>query len=138
MKISKKAYYGLRSVTLLAEKCGELSVHEIAKTEGMPEEYLHKILQVLRRANIVSAEKGTSGGYTLTRDSNSISVWDIVVALEGGFTSFAPPRLSASSPYPKLTHCQTNFAWRTLGQTIENTLSQLKISDLISPPTVNI
>ena len=137
MKISKKAYYGLRCVTALAETCGELSVHEIAEAEGMPEEYLHKILQSLRRTGIVSAEKGMSGGYTLARNPKNISVWDIVVALDSGFTPFNPPRLSAASPYPKLTHCQTNLAWRTLGQTIENTLSQLKISDLISQSTVS-
>ena len=137
MKISRKSYYGLRCVTLLAEKQGDLSVHEIAASEGMPEDYLHKILQNLRRGDIVSAEKGTDGGYALTRDPKHISVWDIVFALDGNLTLFAPPKLSASSPYPKLTHCQTNLAWRTLSQTIEHTLSQLKISDLISPPTIN-
>ena len=47
MRISKKAYYGLRAITALATE-GELSVHDMALAENMPEEYLHKILQILK------------------------------------------------------------------------------------------
>ena len=50
MRISKKAYYGLRAITALATE-GELSVHDMALAENMPEEYLHKILQILKRAS---------------------------------------------------------------------------------------
>ena len=45
MRISKKAYYGLRAITALATE-GELSVHDMALAENMPEEYLHKILHI--------------------------------------------------------------------------------------------
>lgn len=137
MRISKKTYYGLRAVTALAIH-GELSVRELALGEGMPEDYLHKILQTLKRQGIVSSEKGANGGYTLAKPSTLISVWDIVQALDGGFRTFPTPRLSSTSPYPKLTHCQTNQVWKTLEEKIHTTLSKMSIQHLITPPNIQV
>lgn len=134
MRISKKTYYGLRAVASLAEH-GELSVHELSKTENMPEEYLHKILQLLKHCDIVSSEKGAQGGYTLAQSVCTLSVWDIVSALDGGFKNFAPPRLTKTSPYPKLTHCQTNQVWRVLEQKIQKTLESITLDTVIRTST---
>ena len=133
MRVSKKAYYGLRSVAALARHGGEFSVHELAKVEDMPEEYLHKVLQSLRKAGLVMAAKGQGGGYSLARDTADISVWDIVTALDSGFKNFSPPKLTRTSPYPKLTHCQTNQIWKTLEHSIETTLAKITIAELLTP-----
>lgn len=134
MRISKKTYYGLRAVASLAEH-GELSAHELSKIESMPEEYLQKILQLLKRRGVVSSEKGARGGYTIARPVCDLSVWDVVSALDGGFRNFAPPRITKSSPYPKLTHCQTNQVWRTLEQKIRETLESITIDTIIRTRT---
>lgn len=131
MRVSKKAYYGLRAIAALSEHGGEYSVHELARTEEMPEDYLHKILQSLRRANLVISEKGQSGGYSLARDITDISVWDVVMALDGGFKNFSPPKLSRTSPYPKLSHCQTNQVWKALEQSIKETLTKITLEQLL-------
>jgi Rrf2 family protein len=89
----------------------------------------------LKKAKIISSEKGAAGGYALDRDTSSISVWEVIRALDGEITQFAPPKMSASSPYPKLTHCQTSLAWRKLSEAIENTLSRMSIADLIGSKT---
>ena len=75
MRASKKAYYGLRAAAALGKHGGELSVHELARVEEMPEDYLHKILQSLRKAGLVMAAKGQGGGYSLARDAAEISDW---------------------------------------------------------------
>jgi Rrf2 family cysteine metabolism transcriptional repressor len=131
MRVSKKAYYGLRAVAALARHGGELSVHELAHAEEMPEDYLHKILQSLRKAKLVIAAKGQGGGYSLARDTTDISVWDIVTALDGGFHHFSPPKLTRTSPYPKLTHCQTNQIWKALEHSIETTLEKMTLAQLL-------
>ncbi len=132
MRISKKAYYGLRVAAALARNGGELSVHELAHTEDMPEDYLHKILQSLRKASLVTAAKGQGGGYALARDTADISVLDVVIALDSGFKNFSPPKLTRSSPYPKLTHCQTNQIWKALEKSIEDTLAEMTLAQLLS------
>lgn len=136
MKISKKAYYGIRTLALLAEAKESVSVHEIAKNEGMPEDFLHKILQRLKGADLVHAEKGADGGYTLARSADHITVWDIVLVLDGGLQTLKPQRLSSDSPRPKLSHCQTSMVWRSLDESIRKTFSQITLTDLIHPASI--
>jgi Rrf2 family protein len=131
MKISKRAYYGLRAIVGIAH-FGEISAHALAREENLPEDYLQKILQQLKKARIISSEKGATGGYSLARNEKNISVWEILTILDGGITPFAPPKMTSASPYPKLTHCQTNLAWRKLSETIQNTFSNMSIADLIA------
>ncbi len=132
MKVSKKAYYGLRALVGIAH-FGEISAHALALEENLPEDYLQKILQQLKKAGIISSEKGSSGGYSLAKNEKNISIWEIILALDGEIIPFAPPKMTSITPYPKLTHCQTNVAWRKLSETIQNTLSNMSIADLITP-----
>jgi Rrf2 family protein len=136
MKISKKAYYGLRALVGIAHY-GEISAHALAREESLPEDYLHKILQQLKKVGIVSSEKGAAGGYALDRCADTISVWEVIRALDGEMTPFPAPKMSSAAPYPKLTHCQTSVAWRLLNSKIIETFSAITISDLISQPASN-
>jgi len=130
MKISKKAYYGLRALVGIAH-FGEISAHALAIEENLPEDYLQKILQQMKKAGIISSEKGVAGGYSLAKNTRDISVWEIISTLDGEIVPFAPPKMTSDSPYPKLTHCQTSLAWRKLSETIQDTLSNMSIEDLI-------
>ncbi len=131
MKISKKSYYGLRAVLTLAQAKEPLSIHTIALTEHLPEDYLEKILQALRRGGIVEAKKGTTGGYVLTRPIASISTWDILKILDGPIEMFMPP-VKGELPCLQVSHCQTNHAWRILEQAIEKALSSMTIQQLLN------
>lgn len=129
MKVSRKAYYGLRAVLTLAQSEKALSIHTIAEAEHLPEDYLEKILQTLRKAGIVEAKKGTAGGYTLTRPSTNLSVWDILLVLDGPMKTFSAP-VKGSLPCLQVSHCQTNEVWRTLENKIEETLSHISLASL--------
>lgn len=131
MKISKKSYYGLRAVLALAQEIGKpLSIHVIAETEHIPEDYLEKILQSLRRANMVIAHKGVAGGYALARSAKEISVWDILRILDGPIKTFSTP-VKGTLPCLHVSHCQTNEVWRTMENKIEETLSDISLASLV-------
>ena len=131
MKVSKKAYYGLRAVLTLAQTEKPLSIHTLAETEHLPEEYLEKILQQLRRAGLVEAKKGTSGGYSLVRRAKDLNVWDILRELDGPIQMFMPP-VKGSLPCLQVSHCQSNQVWRTLEQEIEKTLTDLTLDKVLA------
>lgn len=133
MKISKKAYYGLRAVLTLAQAEKPLSIHAIAKTEHLPEDYLEKILQILRRGGLVEAKKGTTGGYVLARPIETISTWDILKLLDGPIEMFMPPK-KGELPCLQVTHCQTNQVWRILEEKIEQTLSKITLDTILHSP----
>ncbi|MDD2766784.1 MAG: Rrf2 family transcriptional regulator [Candidatus Moranbacteria bacterium] len=130
MKISKKSYYGLRAILALAQTEKPLSIHLLAEKEHLPEMYLEKILQALRKANLVTAHKGVSGGYVLARRAEKISVWDVMAPLDGP-TKIVPSPLRGTLPCLQVSHCQTNEVWRTLENKIENTLSKISLASLI-------
>ena len=74
MKVSKKAYYGLRAAIALAQSSRALSIHALAESEHLPEDYLEKILQMLRKAGLVEATKGVAGGYALARSAKETRI----------------------------------------------------------------
>lgn len=129
MKVSKKAYYGLRAVVTLAQQSGVTSIHTLAQAENLPAGYLEKILQTLRRAGIVEATKGTTGGYALFRPAADISVWEVLSALDGPIKTVNAP--SGTLPCLHVSHCQTNEVWRVLESKIESTLTDIDIQSLI-------
>ncbi len=130
MKISKKAYYGLRAVLALAQTSQPLSIHALAEAEHLPEEYLEKILQHLRRVGIVEAKKGTAGGYSLAQPKETLSVWTILRELDGPIKMFLPPA-KGTLPCLQVSHCQSNQVWRTLETEIEKTLSAITLATIL-------
>ena len=86
MKISTRTEYGIRVLVTLArldpeETC--LSLTEIAKREKLPHAYLEQLVGDLRRAGLVSATRGQTGGYRLARPAADIAMTDAVRALDG-------------------------------------------------------
>ena len=86
MKISTRTEYGIRVLVTLARSEGEdrcLSLTEIARREKLPHAYLEQLVRDLRRAGLVTATRGQSGGYRLAKPSAEIAMADAVRALEG-------------------------------------------------------
>jgi Rrf2 family protein len=84
LRLSKKADYGLIALKHLAQHTEEsVSAREIAKQYRIPGELLAKIMQRLARKGLVVSQYGTHGGYVLGRDPSSISIVDVIEALDG-------------------------------------------------------
>lgn len=85
MKISRRTEYGMRVLVQLARHHGEgpLSLACIARDEKLPHAYLEQLVSQLRRAGLVTATRGHSGGYQLARPPLEISLADAVRVLEG-------------------------------------------------------
>lgn len=130
MKVSKKAYYGLRATLTLAQADRPLSIHAVAETEHLPEEYLEKIVQQLRRSGLVEAKKGVSGGYSLAKSPETTTVWEVLRELDGPLQIFLPP-VRGTLPCLQPSHCQTNEVWRKLETEIETSLSKITLASLI-------
>ena len=82
---SKRTDYGLMALAHLAgEGEGEAtSAKAIAARYGLPSELLAKTMQQLAKNGIVDSRNGPKGGYVLSRRPESISVVEIIEAIEG-------------------------------------------------------
>jgi FeS assembly SUF system regulator len=89
LRLSKKADYALIAMKHLAQKSSgapSTSAREIAEQYDIPIELMAKVLQRLVRTGLLESTQGTRGGYTLRRPSRSISVADVIEAIDGPFT----------------------------------------------------
>ena len=95
LRLSKKADYALMSMKHLAlrpESGASSSAREIAEAYAIPLELLAKVLQRLVRARLLVSVQGTRGGYRLGRAAASITVADVIQAVDG------PVTVTACSP----------------------------------------
>ena len=88
LRLSKKADYALMAMKHLAmhPDSASTSAREIAEQYDIPVELMAKVLQVLARRGLLTSHQGTRGGYTLSKSSSSISVADIIQAIDGPLT----------------------------------------------------
>jgi len=87
LRLSKKADYALIAMKHLASNARpSTSAREIAEQYDIPIELLAKVLQRLVRTGLLVSTQGTRGGYTLSRPPKSISVADVIQAIDGPFT----------------------------------------------------
>lgn len=82
--ISQTIEYALRAmICLTGLKPGTSANSEvIAKRTKVPKGYLSKILRDLVVADLVKSQRGPNGGFCLAREASSISMIDIVNAIE--------------------------------------------------------
>jgi len=81
--LSDATEYGLRAIVWLSNQSeGPHKLQTIAEATGSAPGYLIKVLQALAKADIVSAHRGTAGGYALNRDPKSLTVLEVISAID--------------------------------------------------------
>ena len=133
MKFSTRTTYGLRAMVKLAENWerGAVPLSLIARQEKISLKYLERIFARLRRAGLVKAERGVSGGYRLSRHPVKINIYDIVEALEGRLILFycldEKGKVSCSTTKP----CGASIVLAKVQAAITKTLKGMVLSSLI-------
>lgn len=79
MSVSQTAEYALRAVIQLARRPeAAQTTQQLADATMVPQSYLPKVLQPLTRTGMVSAQRGSNGGYRLNSDPRALSVLEVV------------------------------------------------------------
>jgi Rrf2 family transcriptional regulator, iron-sulfur cluster assembly transcription factor len=88
MRMSTKGRYAVNALIDLAlrHNAGPVALATVSARQQVSLSYLEQLFSRLRRDGIVESTRGPGGGYTLARDSGTISVADIVVAVEDPLT----------------------------------------------------
>lgn len=81
--ISQTAEYALRAMVFLAEQPEKsFSIPRIAEATQVPSQYLAKVMQDLARLGVVASRRGVKGGYSLARAANTVTLLEIVQAVD--------------------------------------------------------
>jgi Rrf2 family protein len=104
MKFSKKSEYALRALLELTANYGQNLVqrHDIAYRQNIPIEFLEQILLALKNAGLLASRRGVSGGYTLIKPPDEITVGQVIRILDG---PLAPIGCVSKTAYQKCSDC---------------------------------
>lgn len=89
MMITRATEYACLTMLYLAKQpAGKISfTAEIAEAERIPPSFLVKVVPRLVKAGLVISRRGSSGGLELAKDPSTITLKDMVEAMEGEIVS---------------------------------------------------
>lgn len=85
ISITSKSPYAVRALAELG-RCSEdapVPIGEIARRRDVPVQFLEQLFAVLRRAGILSSQRGVKGGYRFAKDPSTVTVLEVVELLDG-------------------------------------------------------
>jgi Rrf2 family cysteine metabolism transcriptional repressor len=85
ISITSKSPYALLALAELGRSggAGPVPIGDLAKRRDVPVQFLEQLFAVLRRAGVLSSQRGVKGGYMFARDPSEVSVLEIVELLDG-------------------------------------------------------
>jgi Rrf2 family protein len=134
MKITSSMEYATRLIVTLARDHGQaaLSAERLSESENVPSDYVNQLLLRLKRAGLVSSQRGSSGGYALSRSPEDISLGQVLRAVEG--TIFEDVCGKYSDGRKDCHHqgsCSITPVWQKLGALIEQYFDSITLAQLL-------
>ena len=140
MLFSTKAEYGVRLMVELGRQPDgkPVSLAAIAESENLPLSYMEHLVAKLRKAGLVTSQRGAHGGYLLSRPADEIQMLEVVEALED---SIAPMECFHETPEGRVScshrddadhACATKLLWTRVEGSISKTLSGTTVAELVA------
>jgi Rrf2 family transcriptional regulator, cysteine metabolism repressor len=85
ISITSKSPYAVQALAELGRSAGAdpVPIGELARKREVPVQFLEQLFAVLRRAGVISSQRGVKGGYRFARDPAEVTVLEIVELLDG-------------------------------------------------------
>jgi len=85
VRLTRAGEYGIHGMIHLARRSGDgaVRISEIARAQNVSASFLAKVFQGLRKAGLVTSQRGVGGGVMLGRPADRITLREIVEAIEG-------------------------------------------------------
>jgi FeS assembly SUF system regulator len=132
LKLGKLADYGTMVVTVLAAEPERLhSAQELAARTHVSAPTVSKLLKQLTKGGVVESLRGAHGGYKLARPAASVTVADVIAAIDG------PIALTECSVHKGdcavESTCSVRGNWRLINTAIHQALKSVTLADMAAP-----
>ncbi len=134
MKLSTRGRYGVRFMLDLVEHGGEGNVPlgDIARRQDISEKYLWQIVNRLKTAGLIHAVPGASGGFTLARKPEAITLRDMLTVLEGRDELVAC--VTTPDTCPHSDNCRARNIWNEVSDRLGAMLESITLRDMLDKP----
>jgi FeS assembly SUF system regulator len=138
IRLGRLTDYAVTLLTQMVSEDGRVwAAPDLADKTGLPVPTVSKILKQLTKSEIVTAQRGASGGYRLARPSPAISVADIVEAMDG---PIALTDCSDGSDHSCRVEsvCPMSGGWNKINQAVRRALEDVSLADMAGQPSMLI
>ncbi|MDX9815110.1 MAG: Rrf2 family transcriptional regulator [Sulfurimonadaceae bacterium] len=134
MKISKKTDYALRALFAIAEasKEGTISIRELSESVDIPRRFLENIMLEMNKVGWVKSVPGRYGGYTLARDTNQITLGEVIRYFEGMIAMISCVSVSSYEPCSQEGKCYFRRVFLNIRNLTAQILDKTTIASCLS------
>ena len=132
MRLSSLADYAVVMMSAAARHCGQhrLNAAALAGETGLPLPTVQKLVSRLSAAGLLKSARGIGGGFALARPPATISLAEIIEAVEGPIAMTTC--VDASRDDCALDHhCAVKPHWPVLNQAVRGALDGVKLTSLV-------
>lgn len=130
MHIPAKVDYGIRALLALAASGTPTTAESLAADQGLPPRFLGAILADLRRAGILSSQRGSDGGFWLARDPRQINLAEVIRVLDGPLAEVRGLRPEAAHYEGAAEHLQE--VWVAVRASLRSVLERTTLAAVVS------
>ena len=137
LRVTKLTDYATVVLTALAARPDAvLSAPELAEQAGLEAPTVAKVLKPLAQAGLVESFRGANGGYRLARAAETITLVEIVEAMEG------PLGITECSVHAGQCgiedSCGVRANWRRINDVVADALRDVSLAQMLAPPPARI
>ena len=131
MRITTRGQLAVSAMTDLAlrQKMRPVALSTISARQGTSLSYLEQLFSALRRAGLVDSTRGPGGGYTLARNTDQISVAEIILAVENLKSDDMQSLAAGQAAQVK---SMTGELWSTFNARVMEDLQSVTLQDLVA------
>ncbi len=131
MKINKLTDYGIVIMTQIADMDQNMvhTAREISEDTRIPLPTVTRLLKTLSSNGLLDSQRGSQGGYSLSRSSEDISVADIIESFEGPIALTECSTNACECSYE--TKCSMEEPWQKITNTVKNALEGISLNEMM-------
>jgi FeS assembly SUF system regulator len=113
---------------------------DLTEKSGLPLPTVAKIMKMLAKSGLITAQRGAAGGYKLARAQKDISVAEIIEVMDGPIAITDCSKGSARTGCSIQSICPMNDGWNKVNSALRKALENVSLAEmsttLITFPTV--
>ena len=131
MRLTTKGRFAVTAMLDLAIHGGKgpVTLAGISRRQHISLSYLEQLFGKLRRHTLVDSVRGPGGGYTLARQTDKMSVADIIIAVDEPLDATQCGGLENCQDEQR---CMTHDLWSTLNEKMYEYLQSVTLAELVT------
>lgn len=131
MQLTNRTEYAMRFLLYLGARFGKpVKVATASKAENIPKQFLSQIIGDLKKAGIIYSFRGPNGGIKLAKNPATITVMDVVSAIEGSMALYKC--LEQEDFCDKTSYCPLCGFWVQTQEQIKEIFRRTSVADLVT------